>query len=106
MYDKQHICFETLANELRTDILSKLKNKPLSVNELTAVLNVERTRVSHSLSMLRNCNFIKMEKHGKKRVYSLNLESNIFNKSNKDIFTIMNEHKKHICTGKCHKIGD
>jgi DNA-binding transcriptional ArsR family regulator len=99
-----HLCFETLANPLRTSILSTLQNGPMNVTQLVATLEVERTRVSQSLKILRNCSFVNVEKRGKERIYKLNGES-ILHKAeqgNKGIFHIIQEHKENNCIT-CHK---
>jgi DNA-binding transcriptional ArsR family regulator len=100
-----HLCFETLANPLRTGIIQRLQNGPMNVNQLVQVLEVERTRVSHSLAMLRDCKFLSMEKKGKERIYSINGNSVLENASqgNQGIFSIIEEHKQNNCQT-CHKI--
>ena len=62
-----HLCFETLANELRIEILRLLIEKPCSVQELSQKLDAEQSRVSHALKMLRTCSFVVVEKRGKIR---------------------------------------
>ncbi len=99
-----HLCFETFANPLRTRILKVLEQKPMNVSELTSTLEVERTRVSHSLAILRNCNVIIMEKQGKQRICKLNKKSVLHSKEQKkgDFFSIIKEHKQQQCI-RCHK---
>lgn len=65
------LCFETLSNELRLKIIDLLYRKPMSVQELAKKLGAERSRVSHSLEMLRKCRYVEVERKGKERVYSL-----------------------------------
>ena len=66
-----HLCFETLANELRIGIIKVLQEKPLSVKGLMKRLNTEQSRVSHSLEMLRVCNYVDFEVRGRERIYFL-----------------------------------
>ena len=75
MDDKCHLFFETLGTKLKISIIIQLKEKPLSVNELSKRLNQERSGVSHALKSLLECGFIKVRKYGRKRIYSLNTDT-------------------------------
>lgn len=97
-----HLCFETVANEVRMHILHLLKNKPMNVNELTEQLGIERTRVSHSLQMLRDCKFVKVEKKGKERIYELNPQSPLFSETQSGVFPAIQTHKEKVCLN-CYK---
>jgi DNA-binding transcriptional ArsR family regulator len=101
-----HLCFETLANQLRTEILKELETGPKNVSELTKTTGAERTRISHALTMLRKCKFITVEKRGKQRIYTINSDSVLHNaiKENKGIFHVIQEHKQNNCIS-CHKTG-
>ena len=97
------LCFETLANELRVQILKLLEENPMNVTEMTEKLGVERTRVSHSLEMLRNCKLVSMTKQGKEHIYAINTASPFFSKEQKGgLFSLMHEHKGKSC-GNCYK---
>lgn len=99
------LCFETLANELRVQILKKLHEKPMNVNELTQGLDVERTRVSHSLQILRDCKLVTVTKQGKEHIYAINNASPFFSTDQKGgLFALMQEHKQKSC-GNCHKVA-
>lgn len=83
--------------------LLKMKRDRLSVIQLTKALGVERSRVSHSLQMLKQCNLIVGEKQGRKILYSLNKSSPIFadNKDNKDdagLFVMVESHANSCCS--------
>jgi len=67
--------FETMATELKIDIVVSLKEKPMYVNELSEHLNQERSKVSHALKSLLECGIVTVNKDGKKRVYSLNKDT-------------------------------
>lgn len=96
-------CFETLANELRVQILKLLEDGPMNVTEMTEKLGVERTRVSHSLEMLRNCKLVTMTKQGKEHIYAINNGSPFFSKEQKGgLFSLMHDHKQKSC-GNCYK---
>lgn len=92
MKDKCHIFFETLGTSLKLDILSKLKNRPLIVNELSEILNQERSKISHALKSLSDCKFITVKKDGRNRIYSLNKET-IF-----PLLELAEKHMKKFCT--------
>ena len=68
---QMHKCFETLSSELRLKILENLLAKPMSVEELAEKTGTERSTVSHSLKVLKDCSYVKSEKSGKERIYSL-----------------------------------
>jgi DNA-binding transcriptional ArsR family regulator len=98
------LCFETLANELRVQILKILHEKPMNVTGLTEKLSVERTRVSHSLQMLRDCKLVTVTKQGKEHIYAINNTSPFFSAEQKGgLFALMQEHKQKSC-GNCYKV--
>ena len=102
-----HLCFETLANELRLKIIENLKEKPLSVEELSARVSAERSTVSHSLQMLRECSYVDVEKAGKQRVYSLKrgvFEALQENAGGKSVFSVLDSHIECFCNNDCKKI--
>ena len=109
--ENTHLCFETVANQLRIQILTALKNKPMNVNDLVKQLDVERTRVSHSLQMLRDCKFVHVKQQGKERIYEINVDSPFFVAKNAKqdalgIFAFIQDHKENVCMN-CHKLkGD
>lgn len=96
-------CFSVLGNELRVKIIETLKEKPMGVTELTSAVEADRTNVSHSLAMLKECGFVEVEKKGRERVYSLS--NCIVNdlKVTGNIFELMEHHMKHRCKSRCGK---
>ncbi|MBI5159383.1 winged helix-turn-helix transcriptional regulator [Candidatus Micrarchaeota archaeon] len=72
---KCHAFFETLATKLKMDIVEALEEGPLSVNEITKRVGVERSTVSHALLSLAECSFVEAKENGRQRVYSLNKET-------------------------------
>ena len=70
-----HRFFTNLSNPTRLATLEKLMEKPMSVNELAISLGQEQSMVSHNLQPLLKCNFISIERQGKKRIYSANQET-------------------------------
>ncbi len=97
------LCFETLANELRVQILKILEEKPMNVSELTQKTGVERTRVSHPVQMLRVCKLVNVTIQGKEHIYAINNNSACFSKEQKGgLSALMHEHKQKSC-GSCYK---
>ena len=82
-----HWFFETLATELKIDLIDELRKKPASVGELAKKLKEERSKVSHALLSLEECGFVEAEKQGKERIYSLN---------KKTIVPLLNLVEKHV----------
>lgn len=67
-----HIFFRNFSNSERMRILLALKEKPLSVGELSEKLKLEQSKVSHSLFLLKHCSIVQAKQKGKKKIYSLN----------------------------------
>lgn len=63
--------FKALADPTRISILYALKHNRLTVSELTIVLNMTQSAVSHQLRTLRDANLVSFEKKGKEVYYSL-----------------------------------
>ena len=70
-YKTYHVFFSKLSNPLRINIISCLEEKPKSVSELASKLKVEQSKLSHALQGLKQCNIVKVNKKGKKHIYSL-----------------------------------
>lgn len=67
--------FINLQEENRQEIIALLMEKgALNVNEITENINLSRPAVSHHLKILRQTDLVLVEKKGKERFYSLNLE--------------------------------
>lgn len=91
MKDKCHLFFETLGTRLKIDIIIKLKEKPLSVTELSEKINQERSKVSHALISLLDCGFVNVRKDNKKRIYSLNKDTVL------PLLNLVEKHVKKYC---------
>lgn len=89
-----HVFFTNLANPLKIDIITALKEKESSVGELSEKLKVEQSKVSHALALLRKCKIVRMEQNGKKRIYSLNKETVV------PMLKLIDEHSKSFCNCK------
>ncbi len=91
--DAYHIFFKNLANPVKTQIIASLKEKPMSVNELSKELKIEQSKLSHSLANLRYCNLAKCKQMGKQRIYSLNKKTIL------PILKIIDKHRMTDCPG-------
>ncbi|MCD6247805.1 MAG: winged helix-turn-helix transcriptional regulator [Candidatus Diapherotrites archaeon] len=96
-YDR---CFRTLANPLRIRIIELLKKRPMAVGELSKQLNAERSKVSHALKKLKECNFVESERRGKYNIYSLT--KSVLNdvKVKGNIFDVIKTHVEKYCKNK------
>ncbi len=97
-----HKCFNVLGNELRINIISTLREKPKTVNEICKKLNQEQSKISHSLKQLRQCNFVDYKKKGKERKYFLKSKI-LLEKSNKTLFELIEEHAINYCNKKINE---
>lgn len=86
-----HIFFGKLANPLKIEIISTLKESSLSVLELAKKLDIEQSKISHALASLKYCKLVNVEKKGKKRIYSLNKDTIL------PILEIVDKHRKKFC---------
>lgn len=63
--------FKILSEPTRIKIILALEHEELCVCELSALLNMSQTSISHQLRQLRNNNIVKSRKTNKHRFYSL-----------------------------------
>lgn len=99
------LCFDTLSNELRVRILHELQAGEESVDDLAKKLGVERSRLSHALAPLLDCQYITVEKKGKHRFYKLNEEVLKLEAGSKNLFEAVNQHISTICQHECKRIN-
>jgi DNA-binding transcriptional ArsR family regulator len=94
--------FSNLSNPTRLAVLEKLADKAMSVNELAEALDQEQSMISHNLKPLLLCNFIFIERQGKKRIYSVNHETV------DALFRVIENHAKKFCPtgGNCLLEGE
>ena len=92
-----HAFFTNLSNPTRLATLEKLMKKPMSVTELAKVLGQEQSMISHNLKPLLQCNFVHIERRGKKHIYSAN------NETISQLFKVVENHSRKYCPtgGKC-----
>ena len=63
--------YKIFADETRLRILDVVLNKPLCVNEISEILDMTQSAISHQLKNLRASNLVKTEKIGKNVYYSI-----------------------------------
>ena len=86
-----HVFFTNLANPLRIDIVTLLREKEKSVTEISKALGVEQSKVSHALSTLKCCSIVEVKQKGKQRIYFLNKKTII------PILKLIDKHAKVFC---------
>lgn len=96
-----HRFFTNLSNPTRLAALEKLMERPMSVTELAYSLAQEQSMISHNLKPLVECNFVYVERRGKKRMYSINHDTL------DPLFKIVENHAEKLCPtgGKCLRRG-
>jgi DNA-binding transcriptional ArsR family regulator len=72
IFDNLSDTFKTLGDNTRVKILFALSKEELCVCDISAVLDMSISAVSHQLRVLRNMNLVKYKKEGKVVYYSLN----------------------------------
>lgn len=80
--------FKVLGNENRLKILGLLANKPWSVSELAAFLDLTEPTVSHHLASMKSLGIVQVEADGNMRIYSL--DAGFLETMSKDIFSQTN----------------
>jgi len=63
--------FSTLSDQTRIRIVSALSISQMCVNDISNVLSLNQTTVSHQLRNLRNIGVVKVKRQGKVAFYSL-----------------------------------
>ena len=63
--------YKIFGDQTRLRILDALLNKPLCVSEISELLDMTQSAISHQLKNLRSSNLVKGEKNGKNVYYSI-----------------------------------
>ncbi len=66
--------YKIFGDQTRLRILDALLNKPLCVNEISELLDMTQSAISHQLKNLRTSNLVKADKIGKNVYYSISDE--------------------------------
>lgn len=82
--------FKAFSSQTRIRILFALKNKRLTVSEISDVLAMSHSAISHQLRELKLARLVKSEKHGRKIIYELD-DHHVH-----DIFDLAIEHVKEL----------
>ncbi len=82
--------FKVFGDATRLRIIHCLSTKELCVHDLSSLINVSQSAVSHQLSLLKRENLIKSRRDGKYIYYSLN-DDHV-----KEIYEIGMEHISHL----------
>ena len=99
MANKYYLFFGNLANPLKVEIITMLKEKDMSVLEMVSRLDEEQSKISHALKSLKNCSIVNVKNEGKKRIYSLNKKTIL------PMLEIIDKHEKEFC-GKCRALKE
>lgn len=67
--------FVNFATKTKSDIITLLRDGPLSVKDITRKIGGEQSKISHNLRDLRRCHILNVRHEGKQRIYSLNEET-------------------------------
>ncbi|MEX0933046.1 MAG: metalloregulator ArsR/SmtB family transcription factor [Candidatus Pacearchaeota archaeon] len=97
IYEAYKIFFGTLVSEQRLKIINFLRKGKKSVSEIMKELRMNQTSVSHNLSRLKKCGFVKSEIKGKYRYYELD---------KKTILPLMNLINKHMLSNCIHILNN
>ncbi len=73
IYDLAEL-FKVFGDSTRTGILSCLEISELCVSEISSILGISISAISHQLRVLRNAKLVKARKAGKDVIYSLDDE--------------------------------
>ena len=63
--------FKAFSNPTRIKILFALKNQTLTVSEITQLLNMSQSAISHQLKELKMARLVTYQKHGREMIYQL-----------------------------------
>lgn len=66
--------FSAVANPVRRQILTSLREGPRAVNELVSMIDLSRPAVSEHLQVLRHAGLVSEERKGRQRLYHLAAE--------------------------------
>ena len=91
--------FKNFANKTKFIIIMHLKNKPMSVNELSKKMGEEQSKISHNLAKLYKCNILTVKQKGKQRIYSLNKDTIV------PLMNLVTKHVEKYCDKSCVRGG-
>ncbi len=86
-----YVFFSVISNPTRLAILEGLLGQPMNVSQMIERLKQNQSMISHNLRPLLRCGFIKVERRGKERIYSLNGDTV------EHLFKIVENHSRKYC---------
>ena len=77
-----------------------------ALQELAEKTGTERSTVSHSLKVLKDCSYVKSEKSGKERIYSLTqgVLEGIKDSGEGHVFKFIDTHFQNYCNSECKRV--
>ncbi|MDP8298362.1 MAG: metalloregulator ArsR/SmtB family transcription factor [Candidatus Tantalella remota] len=89
--DKLSRTFSIFGDPTRTRIVFALSKAELCVNELSQILDMSHSAISHQLRALKDLDLVRYRKDGRRSYYSLNDEhiENLFNEGLKHVLERM-----------------
>ena len=99
IYGAYKIFFGTLTSESKLKIINLLRKEKKNVSGIMIELKMNQSAVSHDLSRLKRCGFVKSEIDGKFRYYKLNDETI------KPLMTLIDKHMSQYCVHILHETG-
>ena len=69
--NKLALYFQNFSDQTRIKILSALAIKDLCVNDLSTILNINQTTLSHQLKTLKDQNIVDFQREGKILIYRI-----------------------------------
>ncbi|EGY79505.1 ArsR/SmtB family transcription factor [Peptoniphilus indolicus] len=74
LIDKISIIFKSMGDPTRIKILYALSKGPMNVTQISNVLQMSQSSISHQLAVLRSHNIIRVERVARNAIYSLDDE--------------------------------
>ena len=88
--------FAVLGSQQRVRILQYLdQEEAKSVTDISAVLGLEQSAVSHNMKRLLDCHFVEMTPDGKRRLYTINRQTVA------PLFKLIDQHVREFCAKGC-----
>lgn len=84
--------FKVFGDDTRVRLLFAIKDKELCVHDLSKILGMQQSAVSHQLKTLRHYNLVRTRREGQKTFYALD-DIHIFDILNEGLEHISHEHK-------------
>ena len=90
IYEEMMLIFKMFGDATRLKIMTVLSNRSCSVNDLSQILGMSQSAVSHQLSKLRKANLVKFNKVGLNVFYAL-MDDHVMNIFNQALDHVLEE---------------